>query len=107
MLNSTDLRDFELIVPCGIPDHAVTSLEREVARAEELPELEAVAHAAARQFGLVFDEQVLAVESLDALRAQAEAASPAEPKFPAEDTPMRVPAEVERLKGMTDRPVSA
>jgi hypothetical protein len=32
-----------------------------------------VAHQAARQFGQVFGEQVLAVESLAALRAQAEA----------------------------------
>ena len=57
---TTDLRGFELIIPCGIPDHAVTSLEREVARPEKLPELESIAQMAARQFGLVFDEQVLA-----------------------------------------------
>jgi lipoyl(octanoyl) transferase len=96
---TTDLRDFALIVPCGIPDHAVTSLEREVQRPEELPGLEAVAHRAARQFGLVFDQQVLAVESLAALRARANAAAVAEPEFPAEDTPLQVPAEVERLRG--------
>jgi lipoyl(octanoyl) transferase len=101
---TTDLRDFELIIPCGIPDHAVTSLEREfaldcgIARPEELPGLERVAHQAARQFGVVFDQQVLAVESLAALRAEAEAALPAA-EFPAEDTPMQVPAEVERLRG--------
>src|ERR1017187_5827168 len=59
---TTDLRDFGLIVPCGLPGHAVTSLEREVQRPEELPSLEAVAHRAAREFGLVFDRQVLAVE---------------------------------------------
>jgi len=46
---------------------------------------------------------VLAVESLDALRAQAAAAQ----EFPAEDTPMSVPAEVERLHGEADRPVRA
>ena len=97
---STDLRDFELIVPCGIKDHAVTSLQyelaREVERGRELPGLEAVAHAAARQFGMVFDERVLALENLTALRESAAAAVPA---FPAEDTPVRVPAEVERLRG--------
>ena len=102
---TTDLRDFTLIVPCGIPDHAVTSLEREVARPEKLPDLETVAHLAARQFGLVFDQQVLAVENLAALRAQAAAANP--PDFPAEDTPMRVPAEVERLIHKERRPIQA
>jgi lipoyl(octanoyl) transferase len=92
---TTDLRDFGLIVPCGIPDHAVTSLELEVAEPKELPELETIAHQTARQFGLVFDQQVLAVENLAALRAPAAAASP--PDSLAEDTPMRVPAEIERL----------
>jgi lipoyl(octanoyl) transferase len=76
---TTDLRDFELIVPCGIRDHAVTSLEREVAPGVKLPELETVAHAAARQFGMVFEEHVLAMESLEALRIAGEAAR----EFPA------------------------
>jgi lipoyl(octanoyl) transferase len=93
-----------LIVPCGLPDHAVTSLKnefpaREVQMPEQLPSLEAVAHRAAREFGLVFDQRVLAVESLAALRARADAEAPAPPDFPAEDTPLRVPAEVERLRG--------
>ncbi|MFP5210596.1 MAG: lipoyl(octanoyl) transferase LipB [Acidobacteriota bacterium] len=102
---TTDLRDFALINPCGITDRPVTSLEREVARPEELPGLEAVAHQAARQFGMVFGEQVLAVESLEPLRAQAQAAETQE--FPAEDTPLRIPAEVERLAHGKDRPVRA
>ncbi len=101
---TTDLRDFELIVPCGIPDHAVTSLEREAAHPEDLPALEAVAYQAARQFGLVFDQQILAVESLAALRAQAAEALPA---FPAEDTPLQVPAELERLRGATEPTIRA
>jgi lipoyl(octanoyl) transferase len=104
---TTDLRDFELIVPCGIPDHAVTSLQREVEKPEELPTLEAMAHRAARQFGQVFEEQVLAVVSLAALRAQAEGASAAAPEFPAEDTPLQVPREVERLMHKGDRPTRA
>jgi lipoyl(octanoyl) transferase len=96
----TDLRDFSLINPCGITDRPVTSLEREVEQPEELPALEAIAHQAARQFGLVFDQQVLAIENLDTLRDQAASAQPAstERNFPAEDTPLQVPAEVERLK---------
>jgi lipoyl(octanoyl) transferase len=108
---TTDLRDFELIVPCGIPNHLVTSLEKEIQNPREIPTLEAVAHEAARQFGRVFGEQVLAVETLAALRAQATNA-PLEPpespaQFPAEDTPLRIPAEVERLRGGKERPVRA
>jgi lipoyl(octanoyl) transferase len=94
---TTDLRDFSLINPCGITDRPVTSLEREIARPAELQNLEAIAHQAARQFGVVFDQHVLAVENLDALRAQAALVPPAT-VFPAEDTPLQVPAEVERLK---------
>jgi len=96
---TTDLRDFQLIIPCGIADHPVTSLEKEVSAPESLPGLEAIAHQAARQFGLVFGQQVLAVESLARLRAQAA------PQVPAQDTPLQVPAEVERLHGVTERPV--
>jgi lipoyl(octanoyl) transferase len=68
---TTDLRDFRLINPCGITDRPVTSLEREVATPADLPTLESIAHQAARQFGLVFGQQVLAFESLLALRAHA------------------------------------
>ncbi|MFY9748811.1 MAG: lipoyl(octanoyl) transferase LipB [Acidobacteriaceae bacterium] len=65
-----DLRDFELIVPCGIADREVTSLERE---ADPPPAMEAVRNAVARQFGRVFDHQVLWVESLADLVPGAEA----------------------------------
>ncbi len=100
----TNLGDFQLINPCGITDRGVTSLEREAARPEELPDLETLAHEAARQFGLVFQEQVLAVESVDALREQAARKQ----EFPAEDTPLTVPREVERLlHGDAERPVRA
>jgi lipoyl(octanoyl) transferase len=104
---TTDLRDFELIVPCGIADHAVTSLAREVEHPEELPALEELARLAAREFGEVFGEQVLAVESLEALREQAAAAQQLPAPLPAEDTPLRVPAEVERLGGGDERPIRA
>jgi lipoyl(octanoyl) transferase len=98
---TTDLRDFQLINPCGITDKPVTSLEREVPEGVTLPGLEEIAHAAARQFGQVFSQQVLAVESLDALRQHAEAGR----EFPAEDTPLQIPKEVERLHGDPERPV--
>ncbi len=102
---TTDLRGFELIVPCGIPDHPVTSLEREVEQCVELPALEALAQRAARQFGLVFGEEAMAVKSLTVLRAEAKSSSPPAAEFPAEDIPMKVPAEVERLRGDPERPV--
>ena len=111
---TTDLRDFEMIVPCGIADHAVTSLEREMAPQAGVPALEAVAHEAACQFGRVFDQQVLAVDSLASLRSHAlpaaefPAPSPIRaPQFPAEDTPLRVPRELERLRGAGEGPVRA
>jgi len=101
---TTDLKDFDLIVPCGIPDHAVTSLAHEVEKPEELPGLEELAHRTAREFGEVLGEQVVEVESLAALRAQMATVLP---QFPAEDTPLRIPAEVERLKGSDEGPVRA
>jgi lipoyl(octanoyl) transferase len=100
---TTDLRDFQLINPCGITDKPVTSLEREVEDASRLPEPEALAHQAARQFGQIFGERVLAVESLDALRAQATAQT----AMPANDTPLTFPQEVERIHGEPERPVRA
>jgi len=98
----TDLRDFQLINPCGITDKPVTSLEHEIPDGVSLPGLEEIAHQAARQFGQVFGQQVLAVENLDALRAQAAAKT-----IPAEDTPLQVPAEVRRLHGDPESPVQA
>jgi lipoyl(octanoyl) transferase len=112
---TTDLRDFALINPCGITNRPVTSLENEIlAReiapspkntGEAVPSLEALAHQAARQFGLVFGQQVLAVESLAALRAQAEPAIA--PAFPAQDTPLQIPIEFDRILHKKDRPIPA
>jgi lipoyl(octanoyl) transferase len=113
---TTDPRDFMLINPCGITDRPVTSLQIEMgARKDEVPALEAAAEQASRQFGLVFGQQVLAFDSLAALRAQAaalrEQSAAAEqataPEFPAEDTPLQTPAEVERLLSGKERPVRA
>jgi hypothetical protein len=70
---------------------------------EAVPALETVAHQAARQFGMVFDEHVLAVDSLEALRANALPSR----EFPAEDAPLSTPPEVERLLGVGERPARA
>ena len=103
---TTDLRDFQLINPCGITDKPVTSLAREVEDAARLPALEPLAHQAARQFGLVFGEQILAVENLDALRAQAAVQAEAQSPFSSDqDTPLSIPREVERIHGEGERPV--
>ena len=68
---TTDLRDYQWIVPCGIADRAVTSLELE-SPSDPPPTLEEATLSTARQFGRVFGRQMLAVESLDDLLAQAD-----------------------------------
>jgi lipoyl(octanoyl) transferase len=110
---TTELRDFQLINPCGITDKPVTSLERETPAAgltapSALPGLDVVAHEAARQFGIVFGQELVELQSVDQLRQQAaETESQSAVEFPAEDTPVRVPEEVNRLRGGAERPVRA
>jgi lipoyl(octanoyl) transferase len=65
---TTDLRDFEWIVPCGITDRSVTSLELE-ADAGQQPTMEAALNATARNFGRIFQRQVLRIDTLDELFA--------------------------------------
>jgi lipoyl(octanoyl) transferase len=116
---ATDLRDFELIVPCGISDRAVTSLELEVP-SSPAPTLEAVSNTVARQFGAVFGQQILAVDSLEALfestaEASGTAAIPAhddpppvaQPVRPGEDTPLQVPGNLRQIHGQRNEPVRA
>ena len=57
---TTDLDDFELIVPCGIRDRGVTSIEAEV---DPAPSLGQMANSVARHFGRVFGRQVVWVGS--------------------------------------------
>ncbi len=61
---TTDLRDFGWIVPCGIADREVTSLELE---ADAVPSLEEAGNAVARSFGKVFGRQIVAVGSVEEL----------------------------------------
>jgi lipoyl(octanoyl) transferase len=65
---TTDLRDFEWIIPCGISDRGVTSLEIEAADSTD-PTMERAADAAARQFGRVFGRQMVACNSVEELLA--------------------------------------
>jgi lipoyl(octanoyl) transferase len=86
---TTDLRDFDLIVPCGIADREVTSMELETGAA---PVMESVMHTVARYFGQVFDAQVLWLESLEDLL-------PSPANGPAQDTPLSIPKELKQLRG--------
>ncbi len=61
---NTDLSYFNLIIPCGIAAKPVTSMQRELNR--EL-DLNAVAESISRNFGVVFQSQILWVDTLDAL----------------------------------------
>jgi lipoyl(octanoyl) transferase len=69
---TTDLRDFDWIVPCGITDRGVTSLELESPQ-DVPPTFAQAADSVAANFGRVFQRQMLAAESLDALLATASA----------------------------------
>jgi lipoyl(octanoyl) transferase len=68
-LNVTaDLREFEWIVPCGITDRQVTSLDLEVNEGREpAPTMANAANSAAKQMGRVFGRQILQTESLQQL----------------------------------------
>ena len=67
---TTDLRDFDWIVPCGITDRQVTSLELEAdagLNPSRQPTMENALNSTARNFGRVFERQMLWCESLDYL----------------------------------------
>jgi lipoyl(octanoyl) transferase len=61
---NTDLDHFNLIIPCGISTKSVTSMAKELNQELSLQE---VAHSISRNFGVVFESQMLWLESLDAL----------------------------------------
>ncbi len=94
----TDLDFFSLIVPCGLTNKPVTSMEREL---QKRLTLEEVATAASRNFGRVFQSQMLWLESLDDLLGQATVVPKPEPATsPAnQDTPVRRPEELRNLHG--------
>src|SRR5579859_1660277 len=96
---SNDLDYFNLIVPCGIPDKPVTSIEKEIRekralREGETPTMQEVAQTIARNFGRVFKKQTLWLESLEDLMASASPPLPAN-----QDTPAKPPRELEEMHG--------
>ncbi|MGB9103235.1 MAG: lipoyl(octanoyl) transferase, partial [Terriglobales bacterium] len=84
---NTDLENFNLIVPCGISTRPVTSLQRALGRAIALDD---VAQSVARNFGRVFNSQIVWVDSLDALLGRSV------------DVPARAPQELRKMAGEED-----
>jgi len=96
---STDLEYFTLIVPCGITGRQVTSLQRELQKPVSMEE---VATSASRNFGRMFESQMLWLESLDDLLAQVappplQSQSESDPAN--QDTPAHPPKELRELHG--------
>ena len=79
---NTDLDYFDLIIPCGIEAKPVTSIAEELGK--QIP-LQEVAHSISRNFGVVFNSQILWLETLDALLR------------PTEGVPVKVPTELRKL----------
>jgi lipoyl(octanoyl) transferase len=98
---TTDLRDFDLIVPCGIADRPVTSVEDEIDSSRHpVPTLEEAGNTIARHFGTVFGHQVLWRDSMTELLTDLqEVRGQSSGDNVPEDTPLRIPKELKRLRG--------
>ncbi len=82
----TDLNYFNLIIPCGITK-PVTSMAKELGKP---PELSEVTNSVVRNFGAVFQSQILWVETLEALLGKVIG------------VPMKVPGELRSIHGLEE-----
>jgi len=84
---NTDLDYFNLIIPCGIDSKPVTSMAKELGKQIQLQD---VAHAISRNFGVVFQSKMLWLETVDSLLETSVG------------VPMKPPAELRQLHGDED-----
>jgi lipoyl(octanoyl) transferase len=82
-----DLDYFDLIVPCGITSKPVTSMAEVLGEKVSLQE---IAHSVSRNFGVVFQSQMLWLETLDSLLGHSVG------------VPMKPPAELRKLHNETE-----
>jgi lipoyl(octanoyl) transferase len=80
---NTDLSYFNLIIPCGITAKPVTSMQQQLGKKMDL---NAVAESICRNFGVVFQSQMLWVDTLDALLGRTVG------------VPMQPPVELRRIR---------
>ncbi len=84
---NTDLNYFNLIIPCGITSKPVTSMQKELGKQLDL---NAVSESISRNFGVVFQTQILWVDTLDALLGRTVG------------VPMKPPANLRQLRNEDD-----
>jgi len=84
---NTDLEYFNLIIPCGISSKPVASMAKELGQQLSLQE---VAHSVSRNFGGVFQSQMLWLETLDSLVGHSVG------------VPMKPPSELRKLHNEED-----
>lgn len=100
---TTDLDYFKLIVPCGIADKPVTSIDQEIeTKHRPMPSMEEVMNLVSTNFGRVFRQQILWLESLDQLlhsgnQPQRDEASQKSPEADKIDIPLKVPRELREI----------